>query len=214
MNNNNNINNQDVDGDAAFSYISRVGSFSNAFNNAQFSSHLTNLAGANGLLMNDVVADMEGNGDDTPTDDDEHVTIGMTAGGPDMDETDESDENMNINDNDVTPPMHQNNIINDDDDIDIIGAYETMGRDEPSEQPTDDTDSSQVNTDTDDDDESKNDDDAVITKGGGDTMGNDDGYTMGNDEEEEIIIDGDIVIDDDIIIDGDDDDDNNVTTGR
>lgn len=108
-------------------FAQRVNSLSNT-EGAHFEANLTNLAGANNLLMNDVIADMVDNdyGEDNIVTANGHIT----AGGDVIDmneseETDETDENVMNNDDDATPPTNENNFT-DDDEI-ILDGIQTVG---------------------------------------------------------------------------------------
>jgi len=83
--------------------------------NGDFEANLSNLSGANNLLMDDIVGDMNGNDDDV-------ITAGghVTAGGPDI--------------NDLTESVHQGVIEGTYADDTIIGGLETMGAPENGEE--------------------------------------------------------------------------------
>eukprot|EP01084_Bolivina_argentea_P050404 92684_1 len=165
----------------------------------RFEANLINIVGTNSLLMSDVVVDM---GDDDI--DVDHIGIGGTPRGPE------------ININDITPPFHENNIMNDDHDDDIIiDGFETLGNEEPNaihtkgyelDSETDETEG------TDNDDFIINGDDDEDTPIG-DGNEHEKAFTIVNGDDDQHIINDDND-NDDFIINGDDDEDTPIGDGN
>ena len=96
---------------------------------SQFQATLTNLSGANDLLMDDIVDDMKNGGNE------EHQSrIRVTVGGPeDENGNEDEDTSQSTTSNDDVDIVYESDYeefdgdVEDEDDDDVIGGYETLG---------------------------------------------------------------------------------------